>query len=56
MATTTTEEHEELLQFAIDFALTGTYPSLDELTSDKRKELHIPQKSEIELATPLYCT
>ncbi len=38
MATTTTEEQEKLLQFAIDFALTGTYLSLDELTSDKRKD------------------
>ncbi len=38
MATTTTEEQEKLLQFAIDFALTGTYTSLDELTSDKRTD------------------
>ncbi len=33
------EDHEEkLLEYAIHFALTGSYPPLDDLTSEKRKD------------------
>ncbi len=37
MATTTEELEDHLLQFAIDFAISGIYPSQIELITDKKK-------------------